>query len=353
MVFDAMARSLGWDVVHVCPNHEYKMNDTIADEVWYKYYNPVLMVESIECIIIGDITITAGYPFLRHLHDIPQHIPIILQVTNAFYYGNDDNTSILDAFKSIINSTQRVHIVYVDQFIKKTLQEYDLHANKKPGAFTYIPLSGISSTNTKMRFPYHMCPELVSASSTECIYTYSPQHPFYYEPSVLPVPSYDIAWVERTHIVSHMYRQIYKYQELFFDGIPNGKYGGPEGISVYNTIVYIPYHYSTVSFGEFLTLGIKCIVPSRAFFDTHIKHYVTHVPLIVELMDVYTGPLSHLVVEFDSFHHLHNLLYQRHSMSREEKQRERMEQAAFMQTFNASVFQQWDKLVDEVVKAHN
>lgn len=336
MLFDAMAEFCGWTVVHVSPNHAYAMSDELADEVWERYYKPIVTKECIDLIVVGDITLTCGYPFLRHMSDIPNHVHVILQITKYFYYGNDTNLVILKQFREYVNDNLRVHIVYVDPFIHKILRENDIITSH----MKHIPLTGRVTTK---RYKCEFCPSLATATT----YLYPPDNadPFYYDSQHLE-PSHNVAWIERTNTVLQAYIRA-RDGMCNFDILQHNKYGGPFAIQKYHTVIYIPYHYSTVTVLETMSMGVNILVPSPYLFSTHIN-----TQLDTSLMCVYHGPMAHLITTFDSWLELDDIISSINSMSDAQKEKDKRMLQMFMKAYDESIYTQWVKFIATCIQSH-
>lgn len=285
---DAIGYINQWNITHIRPANGYKMTRYLAEDVWQNHYKPFIDNHSppFTHIIACDTIAAAAYPFLLHSHEI-SNITIILEITNYFDYENFDNYEYINDMKLFIHKPN-VKVVCVDKYC---LTRVEILLNFPSHLIHYIPLHGLV---TPHRFPFFD----VGFSNISLDY-YIPD--VYYDNHEVKVPNNKVFISSRHNCpYSAIQNDIYtKFDNI--DILTHASYGGPLSLQEYDGVIYIPYHYSTMSLQEYLTLGLFVYIPSPNLTNICFNNM-----LHVHLMDVYTGPLTTLLTYYDSIEELYD-----------------------------------------------
>ena len=322
--FDAIAAYNHWNVTHIRPANGYLINRRLAKDVWKNSYKPILDASehAFTHVIICDTIAAGAYSFLMHAHEI-KNISIILQVTNYFDYLNHENKQLLDDFR-LLARHKNVQLISVDQFVNFYLRYRGVTV--RSGHFHYIPNSG---TVIQHRNPV-LDVRLSQLALDEHNVT------FYYD---LAPPFQSVNKVCSTYRV-HCQQMITLYALKGIDVYPHRGFGGPSALQNYVAVVYNSYIYSTMSLQEYLSIGLIVFVQSKEMT------VLCSPDLVVDLMDVYTGPLSHMVEYFSSYEELQEMVFSLQEHNDEYYEARKRERINFMAKYDESLFKNWAAVVE-------
>lgn len=339
--FDAIAFTNGWNVTHIRPASGYKISRSLAHDVWQNHYMPLIQSQSpsFTHIVACDTIPAAGYPILLHAAEIP-HIMIILEITNYYSYMNEDNEEYINDMKTLVHQPN-VRIICVDKFCIYSnsdifnysisqIHYYPLHGMVSTHKYPFVDV-GYSSSALDLYTPdvYYDTPPTsepaidTSVSSGDTQFINEAASP----PENAPGPNQPQAGKNAVFIsdrrgscpLPSVYDSFYSLPIV--DVLGHAAYGGPLAIKSYSGVVYLPYHYSTMSLQEHLSLGLVVFVQSkrltRLCYTPLTNHSMIDIIANIDIMDVYSGPLVSLLEYYDSVEELLNKIALLQSLSRD------------------------------------
>lgn len=285
--FDAVCENNNWNITHLMPPHDYYLNRITSEKIFNECYKNLIFKDENEPIfshiIISD-TITCSYPFMKNI-GLLNKIKIILQVTNYFDYNMKDNLEYYEDLRNFVLN-DNVYVYYVDNYIKKYLEYYKII----PKYLNYIPLSGkIGNKQNKTLYP-----SVKDIKNLGCDIYYPIEATFSSKNNFFTI-------YKGFNSINNFCNGYINYKMENIISIHDQYYGGINFLKNYLGCVYIPYHYSTVSFKEFLSAGFMMLIPTKEFCKTL---FTKDNEINLDLCDYYLKPVSDMVIYFNSYEEL-------------------------------------------------
>jgi hypothetical protein len=347
--FDAIALQNNWKVSHIRPASGYITTPQLARDAWHCCYAPLLEraaaagIVKFTHVLASDTIVSAGYPFLLHASQLrAMNITLVLHVTNYFDYMNEQNSAVNADIARYVHEPN-VRVIAADRFIELYLWAKFIRPPRSQ--YSYLPLTGrVVSGLRNPSIDIAIC-----GTSMDFV-----EKPIYY-PQKAPVPTpnrvvtsdrlvcpgghHDEVFALNSSATSTMPALASACPEGAVDIIMHQGYGGPLALLGYDAVIYVPYHYSTISVQEFLALGLRVFVPSESML-TECAPFLT-----ASLMDIYQGPLAGLVEKYEGMEELVQLVAGVYAKTREQRDVMRAVRREYMRLYDDAVMGHWAKLL--------
>lgn len=285
--FDAVCENNNWNVTHLMPPHDYYLDRITSEKIFNECYKNIIFNGEFEPvfshIIISD-TITCSYPFMKNI-DMLKNIKIILQVTNYFDYNMKENSEYYEDLRNFVLN-ENVFVYYVDNYIKKYLEYYNII----PKYLNYIPLSGCIGK----KFHDTLTPSIKDIKNLGYDIYYPVKAPYIRNNNFFTI-------YKGFNSINNFCNGYMNYNMQNIISIHEQNYGGINFLKNYLGCVYIPYHYSTMSFKEFLSAGFIMLIPTKEFCKIL---FTRDNEINLDLCDYYLKPVSDIVIYFNSYEEL-------------------------------------------------